>query len=92
VTADAILPILCERLLAWYEAWQGAEGFAALRAAWLARAHGLGGAIRVRLGSSELEGRFAGLDARGRLLLDGTEGRRPIAAAEIFPALVSAKE
>jgi BirA family biotin operon repressor/biotin-[acetyl-CoA-carboxylase] ligase len=86
VTPALFLPILAERLLAWYEAWRAPAGFAALRAAWLARAHGLGGPIRVRLPSGEIEGRFAGLDAEGRLMLDGPAGRQHIAAAEIFPA------
>ena len=85
LTPDTFLPILGERLLAWYESWR--EGFAALRAAWLARAEGLGGPIRVRLSESELEGRFAGLDEAGRLVLDGPHGPRSIAAAEIFPAI-----
>jgi hypothetical protein len=40
----------------------------------------------VRLAAAELDGRFAGLDEQGLLLLDRAEGRRRIAAAEIFPA------
>ena len=86
VTPEMFLPILAKRLLAWHEAWRAPAGFAALREAWLARAHGLGGPIRVRLPSAEIEGRFAGLDAEGRLVLDRAEGRQHIAAAEIFPA------
>lgn len=79
------LPICAGRLLAWYEAWRQA-GFAPVRAAWLGRAHPMGERLRVRLAGEELEGRFAGLDADGRLLLEGREGRQPIAAAEVFPA------
>jgi BirA family biotin operon repressor/biotin-[acetyl-CoA-carboxylase] ligase len=86
VTPDAMLPILGTMFLAWYEAWQRPGGFAALRARWLAHAQGLGGPIRVRLPDRELDGCFAGLDDDGRLLLDAAEGRRTIAAAEIFPA------
>jgi BirA family transcriptional regulator, biotin operon repressor / biotin---[acetyl-CoA-carboxylase] ligase len=85
VTPDAMLAALADRLLAWYEAWRGA-GFAAVRAAWLGAAHGLGGEIRVRLPRDELSGRFAGLDEEGMLLLDLAEGRRRIAAAEVFAA------
>jgi BirA family transcriptional regulator, biotin operon repressor / biotin---[acetyl-CoA-carboxylase] ligase len=87
VTPDAILPILGTRFLAWYEAWQRPGGFAALRTRWLDHAQGLGRPIRVRLSDSELDGRFAGLDDDGRLLLDGAEGRRTISVAEIFPAV-----
>lgn len=87
VTPEAMLPILAERLLAWYEAWRAPAGFASVRDLWLARAHGLGGPIRVRLPSAEIDGRFAGLDEQGRLVLDAPDGRRHIAAAEIFPAV-----
>jgi BirA family biotin operon repressor/biotin-[acetyl-CoA-carboxylase] ligase len=85
VTQEAMLPILAGRLIAWYETWRR-QGFAPVREAWLARAFRLGGTIRVRLAETELGGRFAGLDEQGMLLLDGAEGRRTIAAAEIFPA------
>jgi BirA family biotin operon repressor/biotin-[acetyl-CoA-carboxylase] ligase len=85
VTPEVLLPILAERLLAWYDRWRQ-QGFAPLREAWLARAFGLGGPIRVRLAAAELGGRFVGLDEQGLLLLDGAEGRQRIAAAEIFPA------
>src|SRR5579885_2761839 len=85
VTPEAMLPILAGRLLAWYETWRR-QGFAPVREAWLARAFALGGPIRVRLAAGELGGRFAGLDADGMLLLDGAEGPRAIAAAEVFPA------
>jgi BirA family biotin operon repressor/biotin-[acetyl-CoA-carboxylase] ligase len=86
VTPETMIGVLAERLLAWYERWRGAEGFAAVRRAWLLRAYGLGSEIRVRLAQAELAGRFAGLDEDGGLLLDGVDGRRRIAAAEIFPA------
>ena len=85
VTPEAMLPILAERLLAWYDTWRR-QGFAPLREAWLARAFGLGAAIRVRLAAAEFGGRFAGLDEHGLLLLDGADGRKRIAAAEVFPA------
>jgi len=64
--------------------WQA--GFASLRAAWLARAAGLGGELRVRLGTRELTGRFEGLDDDGRLLLGCVDGAvETIAAGEVFP-------
>jgi BirA family transcriptional regulator, biotin operon repressor / biotin---[acetyl-CoA-carboxylase] ligase len=84
VTPDAALPILGARLLAWYEVWR--SSFTPLRAAWLARASGVGEAIRVRLADGEIAGRFDGLDEAGRLLLSGPGGRRAIAAGEVFPA------
>ncbi|HUB95058.1 MAG TPA: biotin--[acetyl-CoA-carboxylase] ligase [Stellaceae bacterium] len=86
VSPDRMLPILAARFLVQYETWRRPGGFASLRADWLAHAQGMGKAIRVRLADREIDGRFSGLDAEGRLLLDGAEGRQAIAAAEIFPA------
>ena len=53
------------------------EGFAPIRAAWLARAAGLGEEIRVRLERATLFGRFLDLDDDGALLLDTAEGPPP---------------
>jgi len=64
--------------------WRGGQGFAAIRADWLARAAGLGQDIRVRLPEREVSGRFDGLDEAGRLLLGGPNGVTRIAAGEVF--------
>lgn len=84
-TPEAVLAALGPALLVWYERWRG-EGFAALRRAWLDRAAGVGQVLRARLANQTIEGRFAGLDDDGRLLLDGPAGRRRIAAADVFPS------
>lgn len=85
--ADPDLATLLERfaaqLLAWYETWC-AEGFAPVRAAWLTRAIGLGREIVVRLDRETLTGRFAALDETGALALELPEGRRLIAAGDVF--------
>ncbi|HEY8874571.1 MAG TPA: biotin--[acetyl-CoA-carboxylase] ligase [Stellaceae bacterium] len=70
----------------WARRWREA-GFAPVRAAWLARASGLGERVRVRLERGTLFGRFLDLDDDGALVLEGEEGRRRIAAGEVFPAL-----
>ncbi len=62
------------------------EGFAPLRAAWLARAYGLGRTVGVRLPRERISGRFVDLDRDGVLLLETAAGPRRIAAGEIFPA------
>jgi BirA family biotin operon repressor/biotin-[acetyl-CoA-carboxylase] ligase len=62
------------------------EGFAPIRAAWLARAYGLGGTVGVRLPKERLSGRFVDLDRDGVLLLETAQGPRRVAAGEIFPA------
>lgn len=69
------------------EAWAARltdEGFEPLRQAWLSRAQGLGQEARVLQGELALEGRVAGLSARGELELDTPDGRRLIAAGDVF--------
>ena len=61
-----------------YDYWANAD----LRSAWLARAHPLGTAIDVVTQHRRLQGRFAGLTARGELLLEGHPA--PIGSAEVF--------
>ena len=90
VTPAVLLEAFAHCFDAWARRWR-AEGFAPIRAAWLARASGVGEAIRVRLERSTLLGRFVDLDEDGALLLDAAAeqggGRRRIAAGEVFPAL-----
>jgi len=68
----------------WYEVWS-VQGFAAIRDAWLARAHGLGTRIRARLVKEERSGMFEGIDESGALLLNEGFGRlSTLPAADIF--------
>jgi BirA family transcriptional regulator, biotin operon repressor / biotin---[acetyl-CoA-carboxylase] ligase len=83
---EAVLPVLAEAFLGWFERWHQGAGFATIRTAWLARAYGLDEPIRVRLPGASLDGVFAGLDTDGALLLDSAAGRRRVAAGEVFPA------
>ena len=85
VGAAAMLAALSRRFLSRYEQWRGPNGFAALRTAWLARAHGLGHTIRVSLPHSSLTGNFAGLDTDGALLLETGTTTSRITAGEVFP-------
>ena len=71
--------------------WDRGGGFAAIRAAWLTHAAGIGGEIVVRLADRQLTGRFESLDATGRLMLRLPSGAlEAITAGDIFPAQVSA--
>lgn len=79
---------VAERLAATFAAtraeWQ-AEGFAAIREAWLARAAGLGLPLVARLGTETLSGVFEGLAADGALQLRLDNGTlRAIHAGEVF--------
>jgi len=62
------------------------EAFAPIRAAWLARAYGLGEAVGVRLPRENFTGRFVDLDRDGVLLVETAAGPRRVSAGEIFPA------
>jgi BirA family biotin operon repressor/biotin-[acetyl-CoA-carboxylase] ligase len=86
VDAPALLGAFAREIARWTRRWEE-DGFAPVRAAWLARASGLGEAIRVRLDRATIEGRFLDLDADGALLLDTPQGPRHIAAGEVFPAV-----
>lgn len=81
---NAVRDTLMGNLLSLYRLWQ-AEGFAAVRSAWLERAAHLGQKIRVRLPGEEFYAIFDGIDARGALevtLQDGS--RRVISSGEVF--------
>lgn len=66
--------------------WQRGDNFDAVRAAWLARASGVGSPIEVRLPSGLMKGVFEALDESGALLLRRSDGtRETVAAGEIFP-------
>lgn len=74
-SVERALETLAGRLDHWYRLWL-AEGFAPLRQGWLARAHALGETIRIKRNGDEREGKFAGLDPGGALVLELAGGRR----------------
>jgi BirA family biotin operon repressor/biotin-[acetyl-CoA-carboxylase] ligase len=85
VTPPLVLGAFARHFDTWARRWR-TDGFAPVRAAWLARASGLGDKVRVRLERTTFCGRFLDLDADGALVLEGSEGRRRIAAGVVFPA------
>ena len=86
-----VLSVLAASLQRRYAAWS-AQGFAALRGDWLARAASLGETILVRTGTTETHGRFLGLDGDGTLILETEPGMvQRIAAGEVFPHRRAAK-
>lgn len=75
--ADHAPPPLPERFagavlgrLAHWRRVRARDGFAAIRAAWLARAPGFGTPVKLRRGNRDVGGLFAGLGDDGSLLLD----------------------
>lgn len=76
-----VLAGFCERLAHWYGVWQGA-GFVPVREKWLTCADALGQPLTVRPATGQsIEGRFAGIDGRGALLLDLSDGQRMVLLA-----------
>jgi BirA family transcriptional regulator, biotin operon repressor / biotin---[acetyl-CoA-carboxylase] ligase len=88
--ADVSAPALFEEVAAAMQTrlrqWDRGTGFAAIRAAWLARAAGIGQPVRVRLAGRETAGRFETIDDSGRLMLrTAPDAVEAIAAGDVFP-------
>src|SRR5271156_2659614 len=62
--------VLAHKLMAEIDRWREVP-FAAVRNAWLARAHPIGTRLRVQTGGQVIEGAFAGLSEDGKLKLEG---------------------
>ena len=79
---------VCDALAAAFNAFRAQwrdHGFAPIRAAWLARAAGVGQPIEARLGTQTLVGVFSGLGDDGALHLTLSDGTiRPVHAGEVF--------
>ena len=72
-------------MLARIAQWNGGQGFAGIRADWLARVSGVGEDVRVRLADCEISGRFEAIDAAGGLVLRLPDGNATtIAAGDVF--------
>ena len=83
ITPAAFLDTLAPAYARWEATFQ-AQGFAPLRAAWLAQAARLGEPIRARTGHETREGIFQTIDATGNLILGTPAGPLAIPAAEVF--------
>lgn len=78
----ARLVVSMERVLA---EWDRGRGLAAIRDAWIARAHGIGSPVTVNLPDRQIHGLFDGIDGDGRLMLALPDGERQlIAAGDVF--------
>jgi BirA family biotin operon repressor/biotin-[acetyl-CoA-carboxylase] ligase len=81
LTAAALFAVLSVKMPGRLAQWNRGNGFATIRADWLARAAGLGESIRVALADRELAGRFEGLDDAGCLVLIAPDGSETVVAA-----------
>ena len=85
VAPTTLLGALSRTMLGRLAQWNAGEGFAAIRADWLARATGVGGTVRVRLADREIVGRFEALDRAGGLVLRlPDDSITTIAAGDVF--------
>ncbi|WP_439575491.1 biotin--[acetyl-CoA-carboxylase] ligase [Phreatobacter sp.] len=87
VTRDQVFEALSKSMVTALAIWNRGQGFDAIRAGWLARAHNLGRPVAVRIDGRHVEGIFVGLDGQGRLLLDTPDGRETIMVGEVMPSL-----
>ncbi len=82
---DIALTVLANAWERRFAEWR-AGGFPAIRAAWLARAHGVGKPVIVQLPGETFVGRFDGLDDSGALICRLADGAiRHVAAGDVFP-------
>lgn len=86
VSAEMLLAALGSALRERLSEWNRGQNFASIRAAWLARAAGIGAAIEVRLANRMGAGVFETVDESGALVLKHADGsRETIAAGDVFP-------
>ena len=84
VSLPKLLERYCRSLHRWIATWHE-HGFAAIRQAWLQRAHGLHEPILVRLENETFEGVFANMDENGALVLEQNGIDRLVTVGDVFP-------
>jgi BirA family biotin operon repressor/biotin-[acetyl-CoA-carboxylase] ligase len=82
LTPEQGLQAFLTHLEQWLPRWES-EGFRPVRAAWLARARGLGSEVTVTLTGRQERGIFRGLDADGAMILGTADGARRITAGDV---------
>jgi len=74
IAPRAMLESLDGHMDIWLRIWDDGRGFPAVRDAWMGHAGPKGEPLAVNTGAGRIEGRFAGLDAGGGLLLETAPG------------------
>jgi BirA family biotin operon repressor/biotin-[acetyl-CoA-carboxylase] ligase len=90
-TAADLLERFSRHFMSWVDRWLE-DGFEPVRAAWRARARGIGETITIRLEKQEFTGVFKDLDRDGVLLLAAGGELRRIPAGEVFFGGASSRE
>jgi len=86
VQAAALFDLVAAAMPVRLAQWNCGAGFAAIRRDWLARAHGLGHPIEVRLAERAMIGQFETIDDACRLMLRTRDGGlEAVAAGAVFP-------
>jgi BirA family biotin operon repressor/biotin-[acetyl-CoA-carboxylase] ligase len=86
-TPEGLFAPLSAAMAARLSQWNRGAGFAGVRTDWLAHAAGLGKQMRVKTADGDLEGRFEGIDASGRLVVRFADGTmQSIAAGDVLMA------
>ena len=83
ISVEQALGALAGALARHIEEWRR-KGFETVRQAWLAKAGPLGLEVDVKLSEGVVQGRFAGIDREGALLLDTDAGPRRVVSGELL--------
>jgi len=83
ITPEEFLDTLAPAYAKWETQFE-TYGFDPIRTAWLARAAMLGREITARTSEASYHGKFDTVDGFGNLVLETPQGRKEIAAAEVF--------
>lgn len=84
ISAKIVLSRFVYNFITQYDLWRK-KGFAPVRKAWLAHAHGVGDKIEVRLPKEQFSGVFTGIDKQGMLQITvAGNKKRTVAAGDVF--------
>jgi BirA family biotin operon repressor/biotin-[acetyl-CoA-carboxylase] ligase len=81
-TVDGTRTALLTALSNWLDIWQQ-DGFAAIRTAWLGRAHPVGTLLRLTVGDGLVEGRFVDIAPDGALIMETDDGPKRFVAGDV---------
>lgn len=80
---DGLLADIAAATEAWLAVWDEGRGFAAIRNAWLNRAHPIGERMSIDTGAERIAGAFHGLDDDGALVLDTEAGAQKFTFGDV---------